>query len=397
MSNSKELQDKGSAPAFHGNPIFNGPVLFNSTWNAEANAHSRTEQNDEIYAEDELDANVEECSSADYEDLKEAAGVYSINTHPKGRILILNNEFKNKMKRSGSQLDVSNMMALWQSLGFAVEIVSDLTSDGMQQTVRDFVTSESMKKANICAILVMSHGEKDDFIVGDKHTKLSVMNIVEEVKKSEILHGKPKLLFFQMCRGSQAEKFKQTPPGLRKTESDSVPITDVADQSDSNWLRNMLDTLLPKTQRKKSVPAVTMPQRYSKHPAGPQRRYDGVQGRLESDSPRRVESDAGAWEYTDRGGEDLMIAFATQPDHVAFRGQDGSWFVSAIARQFKLHAKDHDLLKLMEFVKDDVCKKRSYAPTTRPKYHDCVAAVEASDSFLGKKLYFFPGYPNTRQ
>lgn len=442
MSNGKELQVGGQLPSFHGSPVFNAPVLFNSVWNAQTSVPSKADENDDIFQDDEIDANVEECSLNDYEDSKGAENVYPITSHPKGRILILNNEFKNAaLKRKGSDLDVKNMMVLWQSLGFAIEIVSDLTAEGMQQAVKDFVTSQSMIRANICAILVMSHGEEDDFIVGDKHTKLSVMNIVDEVKKSEILHGKPKLLFFQMCRGAKTEKYKPHKPGSKEVESDAMPITEDAEQSDSVWFRDMLDTLLSKTKSKHPLSA-TKPDGKSPaprsndyrlgqiddHVSGRVARYEygnasrfGTQaqsigsrrierdgpgriesdgpgqiesdgpGQIESDGPGKIESDASAFEYTDHGGEDLMIAFATKPDHVAFRGQEGSWFVTAIARQFKEHAKDHDVIELMDFVKDDVCKKRSYT-TRKPKYHDCVAAVEQSHTF-GKKLYFFPGYP----
>jgi hypothetical protein len=55
-----------------------------------------------------------------------------------------------------------------------------------------------------CVICILSHGA-EGCIYGTDHEKVAIDFVIGEMDKCEKLKGKPKMLIFQACRGSELQ------------------------------------------------------------------------------------------------------------------------------------------------------------------------------------------------
>lgn len=331
-----------------GSPIFHGSVTVNVNIGHVAPEARPTRLNaQKSTAEDKTDdLEVKLSTERDFHDHRGDERIYQITRHPKGRVLIINNEFRgDRAERRGSNKDRHDMIDLWDKMGCDVSQERDLTATKLLNAVTSFAASTL--EADFYVLIIMSHGTEDDLLIGSDRGKLAVGNLVNAMMENERLAGKPKLIFFQMCRGSK----------VRRDQADA----EAYDTSDSTWIMSLLHDVLPN-------------------------------GRILGSSIDDADEGRLAGDYIYRN-QDVLLTFATQPHHMAFLNQArGSWFIQAIKRVFAKHAATLDVVQMMTEVKKEVSQNTAYAPESD---HDKgKEEVDASCTFGGKRLMLFPGFPS---
>lgn len=159
---------------------------------------------------------------SDFRDLR-----YRMSRQHMGYFLIFNQEkFKTshpfyKRPRAGSSVDAEKLEESMKKLGFTVYRYDNRTTSEIMSYLKQYVCSPSNKDVNAFGCAFFSHGEEngematfDDFI--------SVKELIEQTHHGRDLIGKPRLFFFQACRGGyymDGTKFKAVALGDNKTLS----------------------------------------------------------------------------------------------------------------------------------------------------------------------------------
>ena len=134
-------------------------------------------------------------------------GRYQMNAIPRGIALIINNEkFRgNFPNREGSNVDAEKLQELLEWLKFDVRSLHDQTAEEMYEAAQSLASEEHSKHDSV-SMVVLSHGRlwKDDlgYISGVDGVRLCLEHFLDPFRKSKSLVGKPKLFFFQYCRGN---------------------------------------------------------------------------------------------------------------------------------------------------------------------------------------------------
>ena len=106
--------------------------------------------------------------------------------------------------RTGTDIDRDALKKLFKKLKFKPEVHNNQTTAQILRIVREKATSDhSSYDAFIFAIL--THGE-EGFVYGIDGT-LRIREITSKFKNNKTLAGKPKIFFFQACRGEQKDTF----------------------------------------------------------------------------------------------------------------------------------------------------------------------------------------------
>ncbi|CAK8674871.1 unnamed protein product [Clavelina lepadiformis] len=305
------------------------------------------------------DLTVSSAQMVDYENHKtNINNIYPIRNKPKGHVLILNNiNFRRSRKRDGAIKDGELMKTLFQKLDLKVSVERDKTAREMKQIVKEFASQEFHASADMCVIFVMSHGGIGRIPTTTDRVDAGPLETVEEEQRPqpttavetdvvygvdeeffpaedivrcfdndncEHLRGKPKLFFFQMCRGSQADR------GV---------IIDAPDCAQTPL--ESLNRLLPKYDRT-DAPSEHRPTR-----------------------------------------EDILIAFATQKGNCSFR----SWFTNAIANVFSKKARQDHVCDMLKEVKRGLGQRISSVPDDST-LHECKVMADVRDILLKNVYFF---------
>ncbi|CAG0899406.1 unnamed protein product [Darwinula stevensoni] len=149
---------------------------------------------------------------------------YKMQSNPRGQVLIINNEkFQRLKERRGATVDTINFRNVFEQLHFEVQLEDNLGIADMKRVIKNFAQSSLHKNSDCCVVLVMSHGDQQDgsYIVYSVDQKpISVEWIIQNFSNEEAqsLRGKPKLFFFQACRG---EGYYREPRRKNNLEKDS--------------------------------------------------------------------------------------------------------------------------------------------------------------------------------
>lgn len=132
--------------------------------------------------------------------------VYKMNSNPRGLCVIINNEnFADlENKRNGSQKDVDSLKALFEFLGFLVEVEKDKTADQIKALMAKYSNDAHHRDCFVCC--VMSHGNETGVVGCDK--KICPLNDITspfDGVNCPALIGKPKVFFIQACRGCEMQ------------------------------------------------------------------------------------------------------------------------------------------------------------------------------------------------
>uniref|UniRef100_A0A1B6HDM3 Caspase family p20 domain-containing protein n=1 Tax=Homalodisca liturata TaxID=320908 RepID=A0A1B6HDM3_9HEMI len=272
-------------------------------------------------------------------DLKQ---VYRMGSKPKGLALIINiRDYVNKIKdlREGSEEDVRRLKSTLEQLDYKVTICEDPTKVEILDAVTMFAKNDEHRQCDSCIMFVMSHG------VDTKYTQLThTVNIAaydgqyvnsQDIisplmpKRCKALVGKPKLIFFQCCRGDE-------------------PSYNVAKEQEEAPDRN--DSL-------------SHHDNYTTH-------TDGEMKKPPIAEHVKVISD-------------LLIGYSTSPGFVSRRDPIfGSYYIQTLCQVLCRHARDCHIIEILTKVDNEISE------TTRKL---SVNQTPTTSNCLKKKFYFQPG------
>nr|CAH0100029.1 unnamed protein product [Daphnia galeata] len=220
---------------------------------------------------------------------------------PRGLALIMNFEKFNSDivgRRIGSEKDVIHLDQLLQQLGYKVIIKSDLTWIEMNDELELFTKSEDHNDADSVVVAVMSHGKSGTHDEGTLiYTKDCKFFSSEDLLRRfnnlncPLLKGKPKIFFFQFCRGDNIDFGHRVTPvifqsGRTVTDGNAVPT-----------------------------------------------------------SPTEIERSYG----------DMLITYSTLPGYVSYREEsEGTWFIKALSLTFMRDAHECHVDRLLQIVDEQI-------------------------------------------
>lgn len=223
------------------------------------------------------------------------------NIFPRGLALIMNFEkFNGDIvgRRVGSEKDVIHLDQLLQQLGYKVIIKSDLTWNETNDELELFTKSEDHTEADSVVVAVMSHGKSGTHDEGTLiYTKDCKFFSSEDLLRRfnnlncPLLKGKPKIFFFQFCRGDNIDIGHRIAPvvfqsGRTVTDGNPVPT-----------------------------------------------------------SPTEIERSYG----------DMLITYSTLPGYVSYREEsEGTWFIKALSLTFMRDAHECHVDRLLQIVDEQI-------------------------------------------
>ena len=134
----------------------------------------------------------------------------------RGLCVIINNiKFKGQENyRRGAEIDQTRIVELFRGLDFTVEEHKNQSQHQMDDVFDDASQKTDHKHYDMFVGVVMSHGGEQDKICGSDGNSTTVQRLMKAFLPSNCpsLLGKPKLFFFQCCRGP-GEQTKVSPAG----------------------------------------------------------------------------------------------------------------------------------------------------------------------------------------
>ena len=148
--------------------------------------------------------------------------MYEMNNAKRGIALLINirtynpNPY-NLAERTWSEPDVVNLKKTLEYLEFELRFYDNLTAIEIREEIQKIAEIDH-KDSDCFLCVVMSHGEDDKMIASDSE-EISFMEIMDPVKSCKSLDNKPKLFFFQACRGKNKMEPKNHRPDSGVSES----------------------------------------------------------------------------------------------------------------------------------------------------------------------------------
>ncbi|CAL1300493.1 unnamed protein product [Larinioides sclopetarius] len=146
-------------------------------------------------------------------------------------LIIMNQEFDiAEHDREGCQDDADALKNLFEKLKYHVQIEWNKEKDQMISILKEFSKKSEFSNVDSCIVYILSHGnqfENLEYIEGTDFGRVFKKDICSMFnnKNCESLIGKPKIFFFQACRGNLHD------PGV--TKNDTYDNTKTQNSSDS--------------------------------------------------------------------------------------------------------------------------------------------------------------------
>jgi hypothetical protein len=160
---------------------------------------------------------------------------YNMNHAKRGIALIINikkyddpNPFKLE-EREWSIKDVENVKKTLEYLEFDVKQVENVSKSKINKHLKHIATEIDHNDFDCFLCVVMSHGNEDKIVTSDNKL-MSFEEIMTPIKSCETLRKKPKIFFFQACRGeNEIESRVDSPSSTNSSKgaqmSDTGPST----------------------------------------------------------------------------------------------------------------------------------------------------------------------------
>jgi len=132
------------------------------------------------------------------------------NMDGNGLCLIINNKrFINpKLNRSGAEVDERRLVSTFKNLDYDVWVRRNLNSDDLEALPSTIAKTKNFKNYKILIFVVMSHGGPGK-VYGTDDISVNILRSIEHPFQSTncpTLAGKPKLFFYQACRGNRNQQ-----------------------------------------------------------------------------------------------------------------------------------------------------------------------------------------------
>lgn len=164
-------------------------------------------------------------------------------------LMIINENFQREnLRRLGAHVDKKNIKEFCTKAGFAMygdlksaRETDDLTFAGMATLFED-VSGRDFTQYDAFICFISSHGSEGG-ILGTDGSAMTINQIVEQIIKNSSLAGKPKLFFFQNCRGGK-ENLGQSVVNRNVPEENEGPDPSDDDSSFTVMIPTHADTLI---------------------------------------------------------------------------------------------------------------------------------------------------------
>ncbi|XP_071480750.1 caspase-3-like [Diadema antillarum] len=286
----------------------------------------------------------------------------------KGIVFVLNNnDHVDRGVRKGSEIDVINVTHVFNEIGYTPVVKQNLTAQEIRGALAE--VKRTIRKIHTSVVLVfMSHGVQEG-IYGSDGVVISVEDIKEMFsgKNCPALIGKPKIFFFQACRGNK----------LTTSATDDRPLSVVSTSHDVENAAGILNALAKETE--------------GIDPARDSELRTLSTGSTATDRLPALETDG----VPDNA--DMYIAHATSEGYFAIRDRvNGSWFIQALCEELITGAHLYDLDTIMTKVAKRVKKLKGEIEYKGYK-HVTYQTPQAIKQGIEKKIYFLPKYPPLRR
>ncbi|XP_071499093.1 uncharacterized protein [Diadema antillarum] len=288
---------------------------------------------------------------------------YCMSLRNKGIVFVLNNNnYVDRGVRKGSEIDVINVTHVFNEIGYTPVVKQNLTGQEIIGALAE--VKRAIRKIHTSVVLVfMSHGVQEGIYGSD-----GVVITVEEIKEMfsgkncPALIGKPKIFFFQACRGNKLTK--------SATDDRTLSVVPTSHNLDDG---GVLNTTVKETE--------------GIDPARDSELQTLCTGSTATERLAVLETDG----VPDNA--DMYIAHATSEGYFAIRDRvNGSWFIQALCEELITGAHLYDLDTIMTKVAKRVKKLKGEIEYNGYK-HITYQTPQAIKQGIEKKIYFLPKYP----
>jgi hypothetical protein len=165
------------------------------------------------------------------------ANMYNMNNAKRGIALIINirtynpNPY-NLAERTWSEPDIVKLNKTLEYLEFDLRFYENLTANEIREEIEK-IADKDHTDSDCFLCVVMSHGDDGKIIANDSE-EISFLEIMKPIKSCNSLDNKPKLFFFQACRG----KNKMEPKNHRPDSGVSKSLENTPDDHKDEWTSN---------------------------------------------------------------------------------------------------------------------------------------------------------------
>ncbi|UXI15095.1 Protein spitz [Sarcoptes scabiei] len=152
-----------------------------------------------------------------------AKDFYPINK--KGYCLIINNEnFETITPRHGSSKDVEKLYDTFsECLDFRVDVHTDMKRKNLLELLKQVCSDESLSNFDMFVLIIMSHGFSSHIICSDEeYISYSEIMMKFSNQNCTFMANKPKIIFFNCCRGPLPEDILKDNQNQDKTDSENT-------------------------------------------------------------------------------------------------------------------------------------------------------------------------------
>ncbi|XP_034245432.1 caspase-1-like [Thrips palmi] len=150
-------------------------------------------------------------------------------SHPRrGKAVIFNHDTFNidgLSPRSGSEVDVKNLVQTYEGLGFEAIVHQNLTFTEIKSEISK-LSQEDFTDADCLCITVLTHGMGSNYLLAQDHPyNIDQLWTPFTADRCTTLAGKPKLFFIQACRGERLDSGVTLVSHRHRSETDSSSST----------------------------------------------------------------------------------------------------------------------------------------------------------------------------
>ncbi|XP_069506404.1 caspase-2 [Ambystoma mexicanum] len=259
---------------------------------------------------------------------------YRMLSRPRGYALVISNVVFSGIGdlelRSGGNVDQAALDRLFSAMDFNVKLLENKTAEEMKFELQSFARLRDHQRSDASIVALLSHGV-EGAVYGSDGSLLQLNEVFRLFDNANcpVLQNKPKMFFFQACRGDVTDPGVDQQDGKERSDSPGCEETDAGKE-------------------------------------------ESVRVRLPTRS-------------------DMICGYACLKGTAALRNtKRGSWYIEALTSVFAEEARHMHVADMLVKVNGMIKEREGYAPGT--EFHRCKEMSEYS-STLCKDLYLFPALP----
>jgi hypothetical protein len=137
---------------------------------------------------------------------------YKMDHEKRGTALVINiRSYENdklKNREIKSKIDVVNLRRTLEYLEFDFKLCDNFKAEEIEQEIQRQASQINHSQSDCFLCVVMSHGNDKDMFYSSDNKEISLELIMYPIKSCPTLMNKPKLFFFQVCRGERDMRFE---------------------------------------------------------------------------------------------------------------------------------------------------------------------------------------------